>query len=128
MTHAPPSPSTRILRGLGRRCPNCGGGGIFATYWRMRERCPTCGLRLERGEHGYQVGTYMFNLIFAELVFVGVFVAIVTATWPDPPWDALRVGAGVGMIAMPFLFYPFSKGLFLAFDLIWRPPAPDELA
>jgi hypothetical protein len=31
------------------------------------------------------------------------------------------------MIVVPFLFFPFSKTLFLAFDLTFRPPTPEEL-
>jgi len=27
----------------------------------------------------------------------------------------------------PFVFYPFSKALFLAFDLLFRPPAPEDM-
>jgi hypothetical protein len=30
------------------------------------------------------------------------------------------------MIGAPFIFYPFSKTLFLAFDLIFRPPASED--
>ena len=32
------------------------------------------------------------------------------------------------MIALPVIFYPFAKTLFLAFDLIFRPPAPEDYA
>jgi hypothetical protein len=31
------------------------------------------------------------------------------------------------MILAPFLFFPFSKTLFLAFDLVFRPPTSEEL-
>ena len=110
-----------LLRALGRRCPNCGGRDLWLSWFRMRDKCPTCGLHLERGEHGYIVGAYMFNIIAAELVFAFFFVAVVVGTWPDPPWRALQYGGGALMIAMPFLFYPFSKTLFLAFDLAFRP-------
>ena len=27
----------------------------------------------------------------------------------------------------PFAFYPFSKALFLAFDPLFRPPAPEDM-
>jgi len=80
-----------------------------------------CGLHLERGEQGYVVGAYMFNIIAAELVFAMIFMGVVLLTWPDPPWRTLQYGGGVLMIAMPFFFYPFSKTLFLAFDLVFRP-------
>ena len=63
----------------------------------------------------------------AELIWAAAFLGILVATWPSPPWDALLYG-GVAMMAIaPFLFYPFSKTLFLAFDLIFRPPGPHDL-
>jgi hypothetical protein len=31
------------------------------------------------------------------------------------------------MLIVPFLFFPFSKTLFLAFDLLFRPATADEL-
>ena len=114
-------------RAVRLRCPNCGQGKPFVSWLRMRARCPVCGLAFERGEQGYQVGSYMFNIIAAELIFAAIFVGTVVATWPTPPWTLLEVG-GIGlMIVVPFLFFPFSKLLFLAFDLAFRPAAHDEL-
>lgn len=90
----------------------------------MRTTCPVCGLELERGEEGYQVGAYMFNIIAAELAFAAVFLGIVAVTWPSPPWAWLEYGGIAMMIVAPFVFYPFSKTLFLAFDLFFRPASP----
>jgi hypothetical protein len=94
----------------------------------MRERCPVCGLKLERGEEGYQVGSYMFNIVAAELVFAAVFVGAVVLTWPSPPWNLLEYGGIALMVIAPFVFFPFSKTLFLAFDLVFRPAAREDLA
>ena len=113
-------------RALVRRCPNCGGGPIFEGWFRLRERCPRCGLLLHRGEEGYQVGAQMFNIIAAELIFAALFVAILVATWPDPPWDFLLYGGMALMIVAPVVFYPLSKTIFLAFDLLFRPAGPAE--
>lgn len=104
-----------------RRCPNCGGRPIFETWFRMRERCPVCGIQLERGESGYQVGAYMLNIIAAELCFAVLFVVVLLETWPSPPWTLIQWGAPILMILAPIFFYPYSKTLFLAFDLIFRP-------
>lgn len=87
----------------------------------MVPACPTCGLPLERKEEGYIVGAYMFNIIAAELVFAFLFVAVLVVTWPTPPWRLITWGSAVLMLVMPLLFYPFSKTLFLAFDLAFRP-------
>jgi uncharacterized protein (DUF983 family) len=94
----------------------------------MRPYCPACGLPLERGEDGYQVGSYMFNIVASELLFAAIFLGVLLATWPSPPWAVLQYGGIALMIVAPFLFYPFSKTLFLAFDLTFRPPTTDELS
>ena len=80
-----------------------------------------CGFRFERGEEGYQVGAYMFNIIAAELLFAFLFAAIVVFTWPSPPWTLLEYGGIATMVIAPFVFYPFSKALWLAADLLFRP-------
>jgi uncharacterized protein (DUF983 family) len=115
-------------RALRLRCPNCGKGKIFESWFRMRPQCPVCGFRFERGEEGYQVGAYMFNIIASELAFAFAFVGLVVLTWPSPPWTLLEYGGIIMMIIAPFVFYPFSKALFLAFDLLFRPTAREDLA
>jgi uncharacterized protein (DUF983 family) len=94
----------------------------------MRPYCPACGLPLERGDQGYQVGSYMFNIIASELIFVLVFLGAVLVTWPSPPWQLLQYGAIILMILAPVAFFPFSKTFFLAFDLLFRPATRDELS
>jgi uncharacterized protein (DUF983 family) len=91
----------------------------------MAPTCPSCGLALERKEEGYVVGAYMFNIIAAELVFAAMFVAALVVLWPDPPWALLTWIGATLMLLMPVLFYPISKTLFLAFDLIFRPAGYD---
>ncbi len=115
-----------VSRALRLRCPNCGGGPIFRSWFRMGSQCPVCHLSLERGEEGYQVGSYMFNIIAAELVFGATFIGVLLLTWPSPPWNLLLYGGVTLMVVLPLLFYPVSKTLFLAFDLIFRPPGPDD--
>ena len=112
---------TLFGQALRLRCPDCGEGKPFVTWFRMRSHCEVCGLALERGEDGYQVGSYMFNIVASELVFAAVFLAIVRLTWPSPPWDLLQYGGIALMVIAPFVLFPFTKTLFLAFDLFFRP-------
>lgn len=115
----------QVLRYLGRamllRCPNCGERGIFESWFRQKDTCPRCGIPFNRGEQGYIVGAYMFNIVVAELVFAGIFVGTLLLTWPSPPWTWLTYGGAALMVLLPLLFYPFSRTLFLAFDLMFRP-------
>jgi uncharacterized protein (DUF983 family) len=116
------SPFVRALR---LRCPHCGGGPIFVTWSRLLPNCPVCGLGLERGEEGYWLGAYFFNLMAVETVFSIWVVAFLVWTWPTPPWQLFQITTIALMVVFPFLFFPFSKTLFLAFDLLVR-PATDE--
>jgi uncharacterized protein (DUF983 family) len=116
---------SKALKYLGRaillRCPNCGQRNVFDSWFRQKDRCPHCDLPFTREEQGYIVGAYMFNIIVAELLFAAIFVGVLLMTWPSPPWELLTYGSAALMIALPLIFYPFSRTLFLAFDLIFRP-------
>lgn len=110
-----------VWRAVTRACPKCGGRGVFASYFKYKERCPTCGIHLERGEPGYVVGTYLFNIITSELLFAAMMISWVLSTWPEVPWERVQyVGVGM-MLSIPIIFYPFAKGLFLAFHLYFVP-------
>lgn len=113
-------------RALRLRCPHCGRGALLRHWFALHECCPACGLRFERGDEGYQVGSLTVNMIAVELLFAGLFVGIVFATWPDVPWEALQYG-GVGlMVAGPLVLFPFARGIFLACDLVMRPPTDED--
>lgn len=117
-----------FLRALRLRCPACGGGPVCLSWFRMAPSCPKCGLRFERGEDGYWVGSYMFNIVASELLFAAAGLAVVVATWPTPPWGWITAGGVALMIAAPVVFLPFSKVLFLAFDLLFRPPVESDFS
>jgi hypothetical protein len=70
----------------------------------------------------------MFNIVASELCFAAAAAAVVVATWPTPPWTLITVGGVVLMLLIPFLFLPFSKVLFLAFDLCFRPPVETDFS
>jgi hypothetical protein len=93
----------------------------------LRPTCPRCALPLERGEGGeYWLGGYLFNFVAAELIWAASMVIIVVVTWPDVPWDFLRTGGVALMILLPILFFPFSRTLWLAVDLLMRPGHDDS--
>ena len=128
MPPARPSAVRLILRALLRRCPNCGSPGIFSGFTTLKERCPRCGLRLQRGEHDYFIGAYLLNLVAVELLFALMLAVVFVATYPNTPWALLQWGGLALMVAGAVLCYPFSKALWLAADLIFRPVSPEELA
>jgi uncharacterized protein (DUF983 family) len=114
-------------RALMLRCPHCGGRPVLRHWLKLRERCPTCGLRLERGEHDYFSGSVLFNFIFSELLFAFLFVLYLIVRHGDVDWDTLQFVL-MGMVALaPIALYAISKLLWLAFDLMLRPVTPEEL-
>ncbi len=123
MPTLPVTPLRRTLfaRALRRRCPICGGGPLFVNWLRMKDHCPSCGIRMRRGEDGYTLGALWFNLFLAELITTTSFVVTLARTWPTPPWDLLQIIGPIEAIIMPLLVWPFARTLFLAFDLCVRP-------
>ena len=123
----PPSGAARrralLGRALARRCPYCGGSGIFKGWFGLRDRCPTCGVSFDR-EEGYFLGAYAVNLIVAETIALVIALALLFGTElrrADLLWqEAIAVGLAV---AMPLLFFPFSRTLWIALDLMLDPPA-----
>ena len=61
-----------------------------------------------------------------ERLGIGAIVAWIITTWPAVPWTAIQYSGPVIMIALPVLFYPFSRALWLAWDLYFRPAAPGD--
>ena len=111
------------------RCPHCGGKPVLRSWFHLRDRCGVCGLRLERGEaEDYYLGGMLLNLVLSELVFAVLFLVLLIALWPNVPWTALEYGIAAAVLVAPFLFYPMSKLLWLAFDIAFRPVTPAEMA
>jgi len=124
-------PMRRMLPMLGRaltlRCPNCGSRGLLKNWFRMNDRCPVCGIRVEREGNDYMAGSVMFNLVLAELIFAVVLVGHLLIAWPKVNWDMLEIVAPLGMAVAPFVLFPFSKLVWLAADLALRPAHASEL-
>ena len=108
-----------LRRGLRRRCPRCGSGGIFDSYFSLKERCPTCDYPFER-ESGYWVGAIAINMAIAEAIFFVLFIAVVLLTMPGVEWMPLLAVALVTNAIVPVIFYPFSKTIWMSGDLYFH--------
>lgn len=111
-----------LWRAMRLRCPHCGGGSLFTGFFRIRQRCPGCGILLERGEGDYFIGAYTLNLIAVEILLAIAFTIVVITTWPDPPWTALQYGGVALSVFGAVVCYPFAKTTWLAVDMAFRPP------
>lgn len=116
---------TLIRRGLRRRCPNCGAGGIFDGWFKLKERCPTCAYPFER-EEGYWVSAIIVNTAVIEGLFLVVFIAVILATAPDIEWMPLLIIGVVMNVVFPIFFYPLSKTVWMGIDLYFHPLETSE--
>lgn len=109
------------------RCPRCGGRGLLRTWFKMADRCPTCGLALERGEASeFWIGAYVFNLVAGEVLAIGIPIIWMIASAPHQPWTAIQITAALLAVILPVAFFPFSRTLWLAWDLSFRPAEPGD--
>ena len=124
-----PLPRARTLfaRALRLRCPVCGGRPVLLSWFTVAPSCPVCGLHMDRDEPGYWIGSYTINLMVTEAVFALAFGAGLLLSWPRVPWTALTVVCAALAVLVPIAVFPHSKLLYLAVDLAFRPPEPEDL-
>jgi uncharacterized protein (DUF983 family) len=116
-----------LARGLARRCPLCGQGGLFRRWFTIVDRCPRCGLRFERIE-GHWLGALGMN---TTVSFAVVLLAVVVAFVVTYDGGSTALGVAVAVIVgvaivVPLAFYPVSKTLWSAIDLAMRPLEPED--
>jgi uncharacterized protein (DUF983 family) len=107
-----------MLRGLTKACPRCGNRKIFRRYFRLLERCPQCDYEFAR-EEGYWTGALIMNMAFTQILFLALFLGYIFVTAPNVQWTILLIIAAATNVIFPTLFYPWSKTIWMAFDLVY---------
>jgi uncharacterized protein (DUF983 family) len=99
---------TVVWRGLRLRCPVCGKGKLFRTYFAMNDYCACCGVGFAR-EHGQWVGSLDINtLLTAVVLMAGVAFG---PEWPVRTSLAVYCTAAV---LFPIISFRFVRGLWTA--------------
>ena len=112
----------RLISAALLRCPRCGERDIWRSWFTMKHACPTCGQVFERGESSdFWIGAYLINLVVAESSAVVIAGVMWVMLGRRAPFNALWGASMALAIVMPVLFYPFSRTLWLALDLHFRP-------
>ena len=106
-----------LRHAFARRCPWCGGRGVFASWFEMKPACPACGYRFER-EEGYWVGAMVVIMGLVEIAFGALMLLGIALTYPDVPWTPLLAVGLALMVVVPVLGYPLAKLLWIAIDLL----------
>ena len=118
-----PSIPVMLGRALLKRCPRCGTGHLFTSWWKMKEECPGCRLHFEgRPEEGHFLGAITINTgLTAGILLLGIWLyAIVLAVSDNggPPVWFVVVTAAALAVTMPVIFYPFTKTIWVAAEII----------
>jgi uncharacterized protein (DUF983 family) len=114
-----PSRAVLISRALRLRCPLCGTGKLFRTWFKMLPSCSHCRLKFER-EPGYYLGSIYINYGLTAVLMTAGYMLGIVFKWAAP--SVLLWTAFAFTIVFPLLMFPFSRALWLAFDLAWDPP------
>lgn len=122
-------PNRLLVRGLFGRCPVCGAGKQFRRWFSMKERCPNCDLRHERVE-GHWIGAIGVNTVavMGLMLIVLIVVAITVAMSDSDLPVGLLLVVEITIAALgPLVFFPPSRQLWTAIDLLMRPLKPGEV-
>lgn len=115
-----PAAVSALWRGVTRRCPRCGSGGLFAGWFTIRDRCPRCRLRLQREEGGF-LGAMTINYVVTAGIWLVALVVWLVVDLPDVHVAALTIASLAIAALVPLLFFPFAKTIWTAVDyLVYR--------
>jgi hypothetical protein len=112
-----------LLRGLGKRCPFCGSGGLFDGWFRMKPSCPSCRHHFSQ-EEGFFLGAYALNFAITEGLLLLCLIPYIVLSAAEPgvsrPVMPFVIAGVIASIVGPIVFYPFSRTLWVAIDLAVR--------
>lgn len=72
-------------------------------------------------------GEVGINTIVSFGTLMIVLFVLTFAFWPDPPIATLILASIGSALIGPFVYYPFSKTIWLAIDVMMRPVEPGEV-
>src|SRR3954449_3479179 len=124
-------PPFRVMFGRAARlrCAWCGARrGIIRTWFRRYDSCQTCGLSVQRGQEGFELGSASVNAIVTFGAIIVAATISIIVTYPDIAVVPLLIVLGGVAIALPIALYPFTHTLWFAVELLMEPPSPEALA
>jgi uncharacterized protein (DUF983 family) len=106
----PSAPANPFLAGLAGRCPNCGGGKLFAGFLRIAPRCEACGFELAKADSGDGPAVFIILIVGFLMAFGALFTEV---AYRPPVWVHLVVWLPLTVILCLALLRPM-KGLLVA--------------
>ncbi|PWG16211.1 DUF983 domain-containing protein [Salibaculum griseiflavum] len=96
-----------ILRGLRRRCPNCGDGIMFDGYLKVADHCPACQETLSH--HRADDGPAYLTILIVGHLMAPIIHVVFTHFRPDPL--VMATAFTIGCVALSLYLLPRMKGL-----------------
>lgn len=128
MENPDPKPLTvrrLVRRGLLRRCPVCGGGDVFQTWFEVRDRCPRCHFPIRR-EEGHWIGAVGINMIVTLGALMLTLLVGFLLTWDNRRAAPIFISSFAVALVVPLTFFGSSQTLWSAIDLAMRPLEPND--
>ena len=93
-------------------CPVCRQGRMSRSLFRLRERCPRCGVVFER-DPGEMTGGMAINMVISSIL--GVALAIYLAFFTTLSIPVLAAILAAVTVGFGLLFHRHARGLWVAF-------------
>ncbi|MHC4954152.1 MAG: DUF983 domain-containing protein [Planctomycetota bacterium] len=119
---ARPTTSRTLRRVLRLRCPRCGCGALFRSFFVRAEKCRQCEWVYER-EQGFWVGGAEVHMFASYGVSVVLFMPLLFVFGPTP---AVQAGVVAGHVVCSLLLFRFSRAAFIGLDYFLDPGAPES--
>jgi uncharacterized protein (DUF983 family) len=104
---------TLLRRALARRCPRCGRGAVFASYFRTNSRCAECGavFWVDQGEW---LGAFVIDWACATGTAIVVWMALELAFTKLPQIVEIAIISACVMVSL-FAIFPWSRSFWTVF-------------
>lgn len=110
--------ATLVGRALRLRCPLCGQGSLFATWFKMLPKCSECQAMFER-EAGFFLGSIYFNYGLTALIATIAYIVLFVIRRDSHQLAKPLLLAFV--ILFPCWFHRYARSLWLGFDQFMDP-------
>lgn len=106
------------MHGLSLRCPVCGLGPLYRSFFQMHDECDYCGLVFVR-EQGYFVGAIYLNVVATEsLIFSAYFALTFLLRISDQLTYTVLFSLA---LVLPLIFNRHARSLWLSLDYVLDP-------
>jgi uncharacterized protein (DUF983 family) len=95
-----------MLRGLRKRCPNCGRGRMFTGYLKVADSCPACGEELVH-HRADDLPPYLTIVVVGHIIVPAIL--FVETRWPQETFTHLAIWLPLTLI-LSLALLPMMKG------------------